>query len=188
MPMRVQEALAQAGAIIWTESMRQHSAQLNAERELFNTERERSEIERNEAIELADQLARDLDQLRDEYAQSQQAAALAHDQQLIAEERSQRTAALESALREAEAELAVTRSQVETLRTECAEMRQEAHHALREVEVHRVHSLAHETVLYALRTELSDVRTEADAMTQRAVTAEAKVQTLQNALYAAKTR
>jgi hypothetical protein len=67
-------------------------------------------------------------------------------------------------------------------------MRQEAHHALREVEAHRVHSLAHETALYALRTELSDIRTEADAMTQRAVTAEAKVQSLQNALYASRTR
>ena len=81
-----------------------------------------------------------------------------------------------------------TDSPPETLRTECAEMRQEAHHAIREVEVHRLHSLAHDSALDAIRTELSDARTEADAMTQRAVTAEAKVQTLQNALYAAKTR
>ena len=58
-PARVQEALvqigAQAGTLVWTEAPRQHAAQLAAEREALDVERQRSEGERREAVELADE-------------------------------------------------------------------------------------------------------------------------------------
>jgi hypothetical protein len=64
-PAAVQEALAQAGILVWTEATKQHTAQLAAEREALEQERGRIEGERREAIELADQLSRDLDQATD---------------------------------------------------------------------------------------------------------------------------
>ena len=82
-PARVQEALTQAGVLVWTEAVRQHAAQLAAEREALDLERQRNEGERREAVELADQVSRDLDQVRTERAQALQDLAQerqGHDQ------------------------------------------------------------------------------------------------------------
>ena len=108
-PARVQEALAQAGALVWTEATRQHAAQLAAEREALDVERQRSEGERREAVELADQVSRDLDQVRAErdralqdLAQERQghdqAQAEAREQRALAEERGRRGEAQEATL------------------------------------------------------------------------------------------
>ena len=65
-PARVQDALTQAGVLVWTEAVLQHAAQLAAERDALDLERQRNEGERREAVELADQVSRDLDQVRNE--------------------------------------------------------------------------------------------------------------------------
>ncbi len=133
-PARVQEALAEAGKLVWTEAIRQHAAQLAAEREALDAERERFEAERHEAIELADQVSRDLDQVRIERDHAVQALAqerLGHDQarteareqRALAEERGRRGEALDAELRElrrqageTSAELGKAREQLEALR------------------------------------------------------------------------
>jgi DNA repair exonuclease SbcCD ATPase subunit len=141
-PARVQEALAEAGKLVWTEATRQHAAQLAAEREALDVERGRFEAERREAVELADQVSRDLDQVRIERDRASQALAQerqghdqahaeAREQRALAEERSRRNEALDADLRElrqrageTSAELGQARGQLEALRGQLEEMRE----------------------------------------------------------------
>ena len=141
-PARVQEALAQAGALVWTEATRQHAAQLAAEREALDVERQRSEGERREAVELADQVSRDLDQVRGERDQALQAVAQerqghdqaraeAREQRALAEERGRRGEAQEAELRdlrrqagESAGELGQLRGQLEALRGQVEDLRE----------------------------------------------------------------
>jgi chromosome segregation ATPase len=141
-PARVQDALAQAGVLVWTEAVRQHSAQLAAEREALDLERQRNEGERREAVELADQVSRDLDQVRAERDQAlqdlaqerqgrDQAQAEAREQRALAEERGRRGEAQETELRdlrrqagETAAELGQVRGHFEALRGQVEDLRE----------------------------------------------------------------
>jgi chromosome segregation ATPase len=140
-PARVQEALAQAGTLVWTEATRQHAAQLAAERAALDVERQRSEGERREAVELADQVSRDLDQVRGERDQALQAVAQerqghdqaraeAREQRALADERGRHGEAQEAELRdlrrqagESAGELGQLRGQLEALRGQVEDLR-----------------------------------------------------------------
>lgn len=141
-PARVQDALVQAGVLVWTEAVRQHAAQLAAEREALDLERQRNEGERREAVELADQVSRDLDQVRAERDQAlqdlaqerqgrDQAQAEAREQRAVAEERGRRGEAQEAELRdlrrqagETAAELGQVRGHLEALRGQVEDLRE----------------------------------------------------------------
>jgi chromosome segregation ATPase len=141
-PARVQEALAQAGVLVWTEAMRQHAAQISAEREALGAERERFEAERREALEVADQVSRELDQIRGERDQAVLALAQererqeplqaeVREQRALAAERGRRAEALEGELRELRrqagelsVELGQVRGQLEALQDQLRELRQ----------------------------------------------------------------
>ena len=140
-PARVQEALTEAGKMVWTEATRQHAAQLAAEREALDAERARFEAERREAVELADQVSQDLDQVRIERDQTSQALAKereghdqaraeAREQRTLAEERGSLCDALNTDLRELRqqagetfAELGQARGQIEALRGQLEDLR-----------------------------------------------------------------
>ena len=142
-PPKVQEALSQAGVLIWTEATRQHAAQLAAEREVLDTDRKRLEAEHYEAVELADQVARDLDQMREERAQvfqdfaqerqaHEQTRADAREQRTLAEERGRRAEAQEAELQdlrrqiaEGAAEAGQLRGQIEGLQGQIEALRVE---------------------------------------------------------------
>ncbi len=63
-PANVQEAMSVAAITVWTEATQHHAAQLAAEREALESERTRLVGERQEAIELADQLSKDFEQIQ----------------------------------------------------------------------------------------------------------------------------
>ena len=79
-PPAVQEAMANAAVTVWTQAQQQHAAALAAEREALDTERQRLEAERLEAVELADQVSRDLDQVRATLEKTEKALGASTDE------------------------------------------------------------------------------------------------------------
>ena len=60
-PESIQQAMSQAAITVWAEAQQHHVAQMAAEREALEQDRQRIEAERQEAMELADQVSRDLE-------------------------------------------------------------------------------------------------------------------------------
>ena len=115
-PTAVQEAMSQAAITVWTAATQQHAATLAAERETLKEERQRLEGERREAVELADQVSRELEQRQAEADQLR--TALDTERQSLSETR--------TALAKAEAQAEERLAHVETLSGELAQVRQVA--------------------------------------------------------------
>ncbi|MEA3413564.1 MAG: DNA-binding protein [Pseudomonadota bacterium] len=122
-PAPVQEAMNQVVTTVWTAATREHAVTLAAEREALAAERRRLEGERLEAVELADQVNRELElvQIRvREIAADLEAERLSHAETRAA------MAAAEAATRERGERIGALSTELEKVRKGEREARDEA--------------------------------------------------------------
>lgn len=115
-PEKVADRMADLAAEVWAAAQELASSRLSAEREALEHARTELDAERNEAVELADRLAGEVEELTARLA----TAAEAQQQQTAAAE------ALREDLASARAQVGVAEARVEDLRQEVAAARQEA--------------------------------------------------------------
>lgn len=127
LPASVQDALAQAGQMVWSEARRQHAAQLTAEREALDAERGCYAAERQEAIDVADQVSRDLERMQDAHDRAQRELAAerdahsatrtdAHEQRALAESRGRQLEEQAQALLDLHAQISDTAEELGQLK------------------------------------------------------------------------